>query len=346
MQAATDFEDALDVYKSGDYTNSFKAFKALAEDENDADAAYYLAYMYENGLGCKKDQKLADRWYKVSASLSHKAAAEDSSNEIKKERTKLYYLLDNTDSETDKTIKQMTQSLYNLKAYKTNYLIPVSYKYGGDYQNSNNENPQNVETEFQLSIKFDFAANIFKLNEIYSVGYTQKSFWQSYSKSAYFRESNYNPELFVTIPTAMSDDAKFIKALKLGIAHQSNGRGGAEERSWNYMSTTVLTQYKNLFTEFEFWSRLPDARDYNPNLLDYLGHGSIKFSLPWDKHLFTLLLRSNFNDHGAVDFSYSHPINENDDLFLYIKAFSGYGESLIDYDRYINKVGIGISISR
>ena len=344
--ASTDFEDALDVYKSGDYTNSFKAFKSLAEEENDPEAAYYLAYMYENALGCNKDQIMADKWYKISASLSYKSVADDSSHEIKKESRKLYHLLDSVDGETDQTIQQMTQSLYSLKAYKTNYFLPISYRYGGNYLNENNENPQNAEIEFQLSIKFDFAANILKFNEIYSVGYTQKSFWQSYSKSAYFRESNYNPELFVTIPTSLGDDAKFIKSIKFGLAHQSNGQGAEQERSWNYTSATISTQYKNLFTEFEFWNRLPDSKDYNPKLLDYLGHGDVKFSLPWDKHLFTLLLRSNFNNHGAVDFSYSYPINDRNNLFLYIKAFSGYAESLIDYNTYINKIGIGFSISR
>jgi phospholipase A1 len=346
LEAATAFEDALDLYKSGDYTNSFKAFKNLAEKDDDPDAAYYLAYMYENGLGCSKDEKMADQWYKNSASFAYKSTSFDSNHEIKKESKKLYYLLDNIDSETDTTMRQMTESLYNLKTYKTNYLIPLSYRYRGEYPNTSSENSKDVETEFQLSVKFDFAANLLKLNEIYSMGYTQKSFWQSYSTSAYFRESNYNPELFVTIPTALSSDAKFIKSLKFGIAHQSNGQGGTQERSWNYVNATVFTQYKNLFTEFEFWSRLPDAKDYNPQLLDYLGHGDIKFSLPWRKHLFTLLLRSNFNNHAAADFSYSYPINDKNNLFLYVKAFSGYGESLIDYNTYINKVGIGVSISR
>lgn len=344
--AATAFENALEIYKKGDYANSFKTFKALAEKEDDADAAYYVAYMYEKGLGCEKDQQKAYEWYKSSASFAYKSTSFDSNHEIKKESKKLYYLLDTVDSETDTTMRQMTQSLYNLKTYKTNYLLPFSYRTNGQYPNTNNETSKNIETEFQISVKFDFAANLLNFNEIYSLGYTQKSFWQAYSTSAYFRESNYNPELFVTIPTALSSDAKFIKSLKLGLAHQSNGQGGTNERSWNYVDATVSTQYKNLFTEFEFWTRLPDVKDYNPKLLDYLGQGSVKFSLPWDKNLFTLLLRSNFNSHAAADFSFSYPLNEKDNFFLYIKAFSGYGESLIDYNTYINKIGIGVSISR
>ena len=346
LEASTAFEDALDTYKSGDYANSFKTFKNLAETEDDSDAAYYVAYMYENGLGCLKDQKMADEWYKTSASLAYKSTSFDSNHEIKKESKKLYYLLDNVDSQTDTTMRQMTQSLYSLRTYKTNYLIPMSYRYGGHYPNPSSENAKDIETEFQLSIKFDFAANLLKLNEIYSMGYTQKSFWQSYSTSAYFRESNYNPEFFVTIPTALSSDTKFIKSIKFGVAHQSNGQGGTQERSWNYVNATIFTQYKNLFTEFEFWSRLPDVKDYNPQLLDYLGRGDVKFSLPWKKHLFTLLLRSNLNNHAAADFGYSYPLNDKNNLFLYLKAFSGYGESLIDYNTYVNKIGIGLSISR
>ena len=345
--SSTKFEETYLVYKSGDFESSFKMFKSLAEDENDLDAAYLLAYMYENGEGCDTDKVKADKWYKISSRGYYSRGKYDSSRDIDKEQKKLYESLEKPDDiDTDNTIRQYVQSLYNIEAHNAIYFLPISYRYDGKYASTNGHNAKAVETEFQISIKYDFAANIFDLNEVYTIAYTQLSFWQLYEESAYFRETNYNPEFFVTFPVAELYDNSFVKALRLSFAHQSNGRGGEEERSWNYLSATTYFQYKRLFTELKLWHRLPDATDYNPDLIDYMGHGHIRFILPYKKHIAKLLLRSNFSGENAVELNYSHPVFGRDDLFLYLKGFSGYGESLIDYNHHVNKVGIGFSISR
>ena len=224
--------------------------------------------------------------------------------------------------------------------------MPVSHRYNGKYASTDGHHALETETEFQISLKFDIASNLLGLGEIYSFGYTQRSFWQLYVPSAYFRESNYNPEFFITIPTAQINYVKFIKAIKLSIEHQSNGRGGEQERSWNYLSGGISFQYKNLFTELNLWYRLPDATDYNPDLIDYIGNGNLSFLLPYKKNLLKLVLRNNFKDHGSIEFSHSYPFFGRDDLFFYTKIFSGYDESLIDYNNYVNKIGIGLSMSR
>ncbi|EDZ63591.1 phospholipase A1 [Sulfurimonas gotlandica GD1] len=344
--SSTEFEEAYKIYKDGDFEKSFVLFSDLAED-GDNDAAYILGYMYENGEGCEASEILSARWYKISAKGYYAQTKHDTSRDIDKEQRKLYNTINKSDnSETQDTIRQITQSLYSLKAYKPNYFLPASYRHDGQYANTNGHKAEDIETEFQLSIKFDFAANLLGLNEIYSVAYTQIAFWQLYSKSAYFRETNYNPEFSIKIPTSELSDAKFIKAVKIALEHESNGRGGVDERSWNSISGSFYFQYKPIFSELKLWYRLPDNFDYNPDLIDYMGHGHLRFILPYEKHLLELLFRHNFSDAGAIEANYSYPVFGREDLFLYMKAFSGYGESLIDYDNYINKVGIGFSISR
>lgn len=342
----TKFEETYTVYKSGNFESSFQTFKTLAEDENDLDAAYILAYMYEHGEGCEVDNKKAAKWYKVSSRGYYYEGKDDNTRDIDKEQFKLYKSLEKAgDENTDDTIKQYTQSLYNIKAYNTNYFLPISYRGNGKYAPTNEHEALRAETEFQLSIKYDFKANIFGLNEIYSVGYTQLSYWQLYAKSAYFRETNYNPEFFVTLPVSELYDSKYIKAFRLSFAHQSNGRGGSEERSWNYLSASTFIQYKWLFTELKLW--LPvGSLEYNEDLMDYMGYGHVKLILPYKKHIAKLLLRSNFSGEHAIEVNYSYPVFGRDDLFLYLKGFSGYGESLIDYNNHVNKIGIGFSLSR
>ncbi len=247
------------------------------------------------------------------------------------------------------TIATIINSSFNLRAYQENYFLPASYRYGSDISQFESHETKNIETEFQVSVRYDFAPNLLGLGEIYSFGYTQRSWWQLYSESAFFRESNYQPELFVKLPTYHFLKGTPIKGFKMALVHQSNGRGGEYERSWNRVSFSTFFQIKNLITELEFWSRLPDNIDYNPDLTEYLGHGQLKFMLPYNKHLFKLTLHSNNSTHkSSAEFIYTYPlpVREENDLFLYVKSFNGYGESLIDYNHNVNKISIGVAISR
>ncbi|WP_294963709.1 phospholipase A [Sulfurimonas sp.] len=344
--SSTEFEDAYKLYKEKKFEQAFVLFSNLAE-EGDNDAAYILGNMYEHGEGCEANPEISDIWYKISSTGYYHDTKYNTSRHLDKQQKKLYETISKSENtQTQDTIRQITQSLYSLKAYKANYFLPVSYRFNGPDTTTGEHENQKMETEFQVSIKFDFEANLFDLNEIYSVAYTQKSFWQVYADSAYFRETNYNPEFSVTIPTAELSDAKFIKSVKLSLEHESNGRGGVEERSWNSLNSTFQVQYKAIFAELKLWYRLPDNFDYNPDLIDYMGYGHLQLMLPYEKHLFKLLFRHNFVDAGAIEANYSYPMFGRKDLFLYVKAFSGYGESLIDYDTYVNKAGIGFSLSR
>ncbi len=345
--SATDFEDAYEIYESGDYETSLKRFEFLVKKHNDLDAAYILGYMYEYGEGCEIDLKQASEWYRISSRGYYYLGKYDVTRDINKEKRKLYKSLDKSDNEqTEETIRRYTQSLYNIEAHGINYFLPVSYRHNGDYAHTNGHEAKAIETEFQVSIKYNFSANMLGLNEIYTAAYTQLAFWQLYEESAYFRETNYNPELFVTFPVSNFYSHVLIKAFRLAFAHQSNGRGGEEERSWNYLSLSTYAQYRFFFMELKLWHRLPDNIDYNPNLIDYLGHGHLQFIVPYKKHITKLLMRSNFSGESAVEVNYSYPAFGNENLFFYVKAFSGYGESLIDYDNQVNKIGIGFSISR
>lgn len=325
IEASADFSQASIAYKAGDYEKSFKIFEELAP--KNSDAAYILAHMYENGEGCEVDKEKARKWYRVSA------------QDYYKQRQLFTPIQRLQNSDTQNTIGQCSKSLYNFKTHNANYFLPASYRQDGSYADTNGHIAKNLEAEFQFSLRFD-------IYEIYTFAYTQKSFWQFYTESAFFRESNYNPEFFVTLSTAELSDDIFLKRIRFGVAHESNGKGGDEERSWNYVSGSLFFKYKMLYTELKLWVRLQDSTNYNPDFIDYMGHGHIKFRLPYKKHLGDLKLKYNSFDKVSVEVNYSYPVLGKGDLFLYVKAFDGYGESLIDYDNRITKFGVGISISR
>jgi len=348
------YDSYYKLYKQKEYKSAFVGFKELATKENDNDAAYILAYMYEHGEGCSVDKDKALKWY----SLAAKQHYEDDKSRVDKElvltNDKLYSSLSPVQNQDTKdTIHQYLYSIFNVKAHKTNYLIPLSARVNGSYGEVGDRYTSGNEVEFQFSVKYDFFPNLLGLDEVYSLAYTQHSFWQFYVGDAYFRASDYNPEFFVTVPTK----TEYFKAVRFSLAHMSNGLGLPDERAWNYMTLAAYFQYKSIFTEVQGWYRFDDNFDYNPQLSDTLGYGHIKFILPYKKHLMTVLLRNNFEGKGAIDTSYSYPLFGKS-FFLYLKAFAGYGETMSSfagspevantnhYDDYVEKIGIGFSISR
>jgi len=252
------------------------------------------------------------------------------------------------DNVTKETMRRYIYSDYNIGAYKTNYFIPLSYRLKKEYIDNTNlpHESDQLEAEFQVSFKYEIGADLFGLDEVYSAAYTQKSFWQLYVPSAFFRETNYNPEAFVQFPITIDYKKNGIKAIQLGFAHMSNGRGGNEERSWNYFYSDFFFQISSVFLDLKFWYRVNDNHDYNEELIDYLGHGEVRFMVPYRKHLLEAKFRYSSLASVTTELNYSHPVFLRDDLFFYIKAFNGYGESLIDYNQRVKKIGFGFSISR
>lgn len=265
------------------------------------------------------------------------------------------------DVQAKKGMQDWINTGFGLRPYKTNYLLPFGYRDGTYKSYIQSDTYKNIEAELQVSLKLYLGHGLFGLNELYYVSYTHQAFWQIYTDSSPFRETTYNPEAFVIFPILDDDSFLQMRSLKFAVAHRSNGQGnnenavyvspednlGNRSRSINYFYTTLTLQHDTLITDLNVWLPFPVATnlDDNPDLMDYIGYSSVKFSYFLDKHMFTLMGRANLvTGNGAVEATYSHPLT--DGVFLYGKIFSGYAESLIDYNNYITKFSIGFSFSR
>jgi len=250
------------------------------------------------------------------------------------------------DKETSFNLEQKITGNFGLYPYKKNYLLPVTYDHNKD------EYRDQVETIFQFSIKKPITYNFFGLNESFSLGYTQKSFWQTTSDSSPFRETNYMPEIFLQFPYNKN---KLLKGFKISLIHESNGRNKENSRSWNRLYLEGYLQFSNLFVIPRIWYRIPENvnKDDNPDIYKYYGYGDLSLFYPYKKHTFELRIRNNikFNSRnkGATELNWTFPLPEllsTSNSYGFLKIFSGYGESLIDYNRENNKIGIGIAFSR
>jgi len=243
--------------------------------------------------------------------------------------------------ETDETVKQIIYSAFDIEPYKMNYVLPMTY--------DNKEHPQrkNVETKFQISFKKSLFKNIFGLDDRLYLAYTQTSWWQTTAASSPFRETSYEPEIFLDMPFTSSQN--IFKSYRIGLIHQSNGKL-LTSRSWNraYISGKFL--YSGILFEPRVWYRFKEDEkinindtngDDNPKILDYLGYGDLTIAYPYKKNLFSSIIRKK-----SVQFDWTFPIYGLKDVYGYLQYFNGYGESLIDYDVKVEKIGIGFAITR
>ncbi|ABM05176.1 Phospholipase A(1) [Psychromonas ingrahamii 37] len=263
------------------------------------------------------------------------------------------------ESAVDQRIEQenkLQKDRFSIIPYKPNYLLPFTFNnniqsYDADKGVAASDRLQPVEIKFQLSFKTPVLVDIADLPLTLYFGYTQVSFWQAYNSgnSSPFRETNYEPEMFLrwVHDTKLGGDWHF-KLATLNLAHQSNGKTEPGSRSWNRIESNIVLENGNITLAFNPWFRLPeDAKnDNNPDLLDYYGHGKIYALYQINKHNFSITSRNNIESgfsKGSLELNWSVPLHGS--IRGYFQVFSGYGNSLIEYNQYTNTVGLGISLT-
>ena len=206
--------------------------------------------------------------------------------------------------------------------------------------------PKRVELTYQLSFKVKAAEQVAGLPIDVWLGYTQQSFWQAYNRAASspFRETNYQPEVIAVLPINKEFAGVTFRHFNLGLVHQSNGQTGTLSRSWNRLYAEVGIDRGNFALSGRVWKRLDNAKsdNDNPDINDFLGHGDIHAVYRDNGYEYSVTARRNFHtSHGAIQAAWAYPITTN--LKGYLQVFSGYGQSLIDYNYSQKSVGAGFN---
>lgn len=247
---------------------------------------------------------------------------------------------------------------FTLMAHKPNYFLLGAYNgegYDPELYQQQFNNPtisvDDTEAQFQISLKVPLAVDLFNSFDVYA-GYTNRSFWQLYNGdfSRPFRETNHEPEAWVQFTPGWEIFGFKNSANAIGVVHQSNGQGGVLSRSWNRVYANFVFQRGSFALGFKPWFRISEdiEDDDNPDITDYLGHFEMRAGYKWNEHVFSAMSRNNLEsgfDRGAFEFGWSFPLWKYPYLKGYIQYFRGYGESLIDYDRKVNRIGLGISLT-
>jgi phospholipase A1/A2 len=252
------------------------------------------------------------------------------------------------------------QEPFALLPHRPTYIDPVSYqkRLADTVQASGANEP--LETQFQISFKFPISRPLFDGRVMPFFAYTGRAWWQVYdgARSRPFREYNHEPELLLALPTPGFEAWGWRQRLvMLGFNHQSNGRSVPQSRSWNRLTAELLFDRGTAeWASLRLWHRLPedaktapnDSRgDDNPDITRYLGHFEFKLGrVAAGGHNLTLAARRSLRPEGkgAVQIDWSHPVPHSPALRWHVRAFSGYGDSLIDYNHRVDRVGVGIML--
>ena len=257
--------------------------------------------------------------------------------------------------------KNDTRGLLSVREHNPMYLMPVWYNSSPNYHP---ESPsrgvttqekfseqKRLETKMQVSFKSKIAEDLFKTRADVWFGYTQKSDWQIFNqgrKSAPFRNTDYEPEIFITQP--VKADLPFGGKLRMvgaGFVHQSNGQSRPESRSWNRVYAMAGMEWGKLTVVPRLWWRIPEKNsdDDNSDINRYMGYGDLQMYYRFnDRQSLGALARYNpASGKGGLQLNYTFPIAGR--LKGYVQAFHGYGESLLDYNHKHNSIGLGVLLN-
>ncbi len=221
-----------------------------------------------------------------------------------------------------------------------------------------------TETRIQLSVRTKIAQGLLtqqqplKRDSLW-FGYSQQSNWQIFSGdlSRPFRTTDHEPEITYIYPTTANFPGGWLlRYTGISLVHQSNGQPLPLSRSWN---RTVLMAGMELGDRFrveaKLWKRLSEAPadDDNPDISNKVGRAELAGFWDVDKNNTlgaTVRHSLRANSNGSVRLEWLRKLGDSgvpgsqNGLRFHTQLFTGYGDSLVDYNRRRTVLSVGLSL--
>lgn len=220
-------------------------------------------------------------------------------------------------------------------------------------------NPE--KSKFQFSFKYRFFNPESTLGKKYPwvkgfhLAYTQTSFWDLKSESKPFEDTSYKPEFFFLSPNIGVPWARgfFVKG---GFQHESNGRGGEDSRSTNflYIKPIYIAYDKNtklgIMIAPKIWAYVSNEDETNPDLKYYRGYFDLETKLGKAD---SFVLGSHFRwakEGGSIELDLTYPLHrfifKNLNLYFQAQYVNALAESLLNYRDRTEALRLGFAIVR
>lgn len=186
------------------------------------------------------------------------------------------------------------------------------------------------------------------------LAYSQLMFWSLQKRSKPFQDQTFNPELFyrLYVPSWVP-----VKSVDLGWMHQSNGKGGEDSRSYNslYVRANFEKEIENWVVRTSLTGSYVHALDEtNRDIQKFVGPVILKVALiqMWQAWIDKSEISLQASPAGKFSQDWGHGGYQAAIAFrigklklvpsIYVQYYSGYAESLINYDQYVRALRVGV----
>lgn len=223
--------------------------------------------------------------------------------------------------------------------YKDNYFIVGTTI--GDKPTATNS-----DVKFQVSIAQRLTKSTLPFNTYLYLFYTQKCMWNVFENSLPMRDFNFNPGIGLAKHLFVKN--RYVGKVTLMLEHESNGRDGIESRSWNKVSLAGNVFIDpNFMVHGKIWIPIIDGQN-NQDILYYSGIYQVgtTYTTPNKRFGFalTMVKRKGWNFKYNTIWEVNYRLFKDENQFLFLQYYNGYGENLLDYNQYHSRLRIGLVI--
>ena len=250
-----------------------------------------------------------------------------------------------------------------VRTYLPNFVLPMHYSSRINATPSSPTHPAEpqsthfrpVEAKLQMSLRTKVAEGLLLPDADLWFAFTQRSLWQVWNprESSPFRSTDYQPEAIYVIPVPQQlgtlPGGWTWRMAQLGLAHQSNGQTTSLSRSWNRVYGAVAFDHGEFGLTVRALRRLREsANDDNPDMTRTIGNGEITASWLPGLSTATMTWRTDLRSgrRGSLQMDWTYPVNPAQPAGLrwYAQLFTGYGETLLDYNHRQTTLGLGLTL--
>ena len=204
----------------------------------------------------------------------------------------------------------------------------------------------NSDVKFQISISQRLTKSVLPWHSYLYLFYSQKAMWNVFEESLPFHDLNFNPGIGWS--KLIISKGRLVGKVSLILEHESNGRDGEASRSWNKISLSGAAFIDpNIMVHAKYWIPIIDGQG-NKDILKcsgiyQAGIQGITNNKRWVFDL-TFVKRKGWNLNGNIIANVGFRLFPNANQFLMLHYYNGYGENLLDYNKFHSRLRIGLLI--
>ena len=204
----------------------------------------------------------------------------------------------------------------------------------------------NSDVKFQISFRHRLTKSILPFHSHLFLAYSQKAIWNVFEESLPFHDLNFNPG--VGVQKLVFYKGKHVGTAIVMIEHESNGRDGEASRSWNKVSFSGSAFLDtHLMLHAKTWIPIIDGQQ-NKDILKYsgifqTGAQFISTNQRWVADV-TFVKRQGWNLNFNTILNVGFRISKRRNQFLMLHFYDGYGENMLDYNKYHCRLRLGLLI--